>query len=100
NPLLPSASASKRRMKAESSATTTLRGGFDGISDALRGRGELDAGEDALRVEHHHEAIVDLRDRIDEVGSGCRDGVQLRCVDGQHLLDVIDDDAGGAAARL
>src|SRR3954463_529410 len=93
-----------RRIRRESSATTT-RCALWGAPATRRasGRGELvDAGgrKQTTRVEQDHEAVADLRDRFDRLQVGRRDGLELLGGDGQDLLDVADDDAGLAGARL
>src|SRR5229473_2638461 len=85
-------------MKAESSATTTRRG-VDESTVVSLGR-EFDAGEDALGVEQDDETVGDLCDGVDEVGAGAGHGVELVALDREHLLDLVDDDARGAAVRL
>src|SRR5947209_11776437 len=85
-------------MKAESSATTTRRG-VDESTVVSLGR-EVDAGEDALGVEQDDEAVGDLCDRVDEVGAGAGHGVELLALHREHFLDLVDDDARGAAVRL
>src|SRR5258707_7270714 len=85
-------------MNAESSATTIRRGVCcftAGVSGA-----ELDAREDALGVEQDDETVCDLRDRVDEVGAGSGDSVELGGFDREHFLDLVDDDAGGARLGL
>src|SRR3954452_21682995 len=96
-----------RRIKRESSATTTRCAVEEEIAATVTG--ELDRGqfvdaagasEEAFGVEQDHEAIVDLGDRLDRLGVGRRDGLELLGGDREHLFDVADEDAGLAGARL
>src|SRR3954449_1211999 len=85
-------------MRPESSATTTRLGGAVVIRGL--GGGEVGAGEDALGVEQDDEAVVDLRDGLDRRAAGGRHGVELGLLDGEDLLDVVDDDAGHVGGGL
>src|SRR3954451_22390525 len=97
-----------RRIKRESSATTTRCAVLEEIVATVTGCG-LDcgqlvdatrAGEQALGVEQDDEAIVDLGDRLDRLRVGGWDGLELLARDGQDLFDVADEDAGLAGAGL
>src|SRR3954470_13911472 len=89
---------STRRMRPESSATTTRVAG--GAAVIGSGSGQLAAGEDALGVEQDDEAVVDLGDGLDRRAASGRDRVELAVVDGEDLLNVVDDDAGHVGGRL
>src|SRR3954463_869619 len=91
------ACVSTRRMRPESSATTTRVAGAFVIGS---GSGQLGAGEDALGVEQDHEAVVDLGDGLDRGAAGGGDGVELGVLDREDLLDVVDDDAGHVGGGL
>src|ERR1700754_2821015 len=104
-PCRPSASARMRRIRRESSATTTRCAlvGVLATEPVLLRRGELvgaDAREQTLGVEEDDEAVADLGDRLDRLHVGRRDGLELLGGDGEDLLDVAHDDAGLAGARL
>src|SRR6185437_14797526 len=79
------------------SATTTRVGGTAGIW--LRGDG-VGAREDALGVQQDDQAVVDLGDRLDGRAARGGHGVELRLVDGEDLLDVVDHDPRHVAGRL
>src|SRR6059058_647327 len=72
NPRAVRPSVSRRRMNAESSATTTRGGCAGAVAIGVLGGGALDAGEDSVRVQEHDEAVVQLRDALDAVGAGGR----------------------------
>src|SRR4051812_16204048 len=91
------ACVSTRRMRPESSATTTRVG--DAVVTALRG-GRLGAGEDALGVQQDEQAVVDLGDGLDRGAAGRGNRVELRVLDREDLLHVVDDDAGHVGGRL
>src|SRR3954470_6793947 len=92
------ACVSTRRMRPESSATTTrVAGGAVVIGS---GSGQLGAGEDALGVEQDDQAVVDLGDGLDRRAAGGGDRVELGVLDGEDLLDVVDDDAGHVGGGL
>src|SRR3954447_21863095 len=93
-----------RRIRRESSVTTTrcallVRPATNG---GLRGAELVGAMgcEQALGVEQDHEAVADLRDRLDRLQVGRRHGLELLGGDGEDLFDVADDDAGLARAGL
>src|SRR4051795_7411277 len=89
---------STRRMRPESSATTTrLAGGAAVIGS---GSGRLGAGEDALGVQQDDEAVVDLGDGLDRGAGRGGHGLELRVLDREALLDVVDDDAGHVGGGL
>src|SRR3954447_9366527 len=96
-PASDSACVSTRRIRRESSAPTTR---VEGAAVIRSGGGELGAREDALGVEQDHEAVVDLGDGLDRGAAGGRDGVELAVLDGEDLLDVVDDHAGHVGRRL
>src|SRR3954449_13053675 len=91
------ACVSTRRMRPESSATTTRVAGAFVIGS---GSGQLGAGEDALGVEQDDQAVVDLGDGLDRRAAGGGDRVELGVLDGEDLLDVVDDDAGHVGGGL
>src|SRR3954447_15520327 len=105
NPWRTRASERMRRIRRESSATTTRCAVLRRLATGgagLRG-GEVvgaGAGEQTLRVEQDHQAVADLGDRLDRAGVGGRDGLELVGGHGQDLLDVADDHAGLAGAGL
>src|SRR3954470_5680373 len=91
------ACVSTRRMRPESSATTTR------VAEAFvigSGSGQLGAGEDALGVEQDDQAVVDLGDGLDRRAAGGGDRIELGVLDGEDLLDVVDDDAGHVGGGL
>jgi MtN3 and saliva related transmembrane protein len=49
----------------------------------------------SVGIEEHHEAVVDLDDAVDEGGGRSGRGLQLVGADGEDLVDLVDDDAGG-----
>src|SRR3954469_17299863 len=96
-----------RRIRRESSATTTRCAVWEEIAATVTtgsDRGQLvdaaGAGEEPLRVQQDDETVVDLGDRLDGLGVGGRDGLELLARDGQDLLDVADENAGLAGPRL
>src|SRR3954453_11991856 len=91
------ACVSTRRMRPESSATTTRVAGAFVIGS---GSGQLGAGEDALGVEQDDQAVVDLGDGLDRRAAGGGDRIELGVLDGEDLLDVVDDDAGHVGGGL
>src|SRR4051794_33535263 len=91
------ACVSTRRMRPESSATTTRGAGATVIAS---GRGRLGAGEDALGVEQDDQAVVDLGDGLDRGAGRGGHGLELRVLDREDLLDVVDDDAGHVGGGL
>src|SRR4051812_18227327 len=97
-PASVSAWVSTRRMRPESSATTTRVAG--GAAVIGSGSGRLGAGEDAFGVEQDDEAVVDLGDGLDRRAASGRDGVELGVLDREHLLHVVDDDAGHVGGGL
>src|SRR4051812_23296206 len=97
-----------RRIRRESSATTTRCAVLEIAATVIRGRldrGELvDAarprGEQTLGVEQDDEAIVDLGDRLDRLRVGRGNRLELLVRDGQDLFDVADEHAGLAGPGL
>ena len=82
-------------MNGESSATT-MRGaaaiGWLG--------GDLGAdAEEPGRAEQHDQAVVELDDGVDRGLVGGREALELVGVDGDDLVDVVDDDPGELAPR-
>jgi hypothetical protein len=64
-------------------------GGHGWLSGDLGAEAEEPGG-----AEEHDQAVVELDDRVDRGLVGGREALELVGVDGDDLLDVVDDDAG------
>ena len=109
-------SESSLRMNAESSATTARIGcvvSGVGCDTAMRGRGcpreagaaarrspsgRLRTGRRCSRSTARRSPILAIASTWSDAAAGR--GLELRVLDRQHLLDVVDDHAGGAGIRL
>src|SRR6185312_4372454 len=69
-------------------------------SDPVSSGCERDPGEQAVGVQQDRQALVELGHAVDVVGVGAADRLDLVGGDRQHLLDAVDDHAGGAALGL
>ena len=73
------------------------RGGFTARE---RSGGDVQTGEKPVRIQQDREAVAELGDRVHVGRVGGRDVLELGVLDGQDLLDVVDDDTGGAGLGL